>query len=258
MSDDRDQATHLATPVRIRASQATGNIPLSRELAATISWIGALAVLLVLGGGLWQQLQTMASTNLQSFDISKTTGDSIHSGFAQTRSIFFQSLLPIMAAIAVFAAASFGMQTRFAIFPNLFGLDVSRIDPLQNALRIGALPSWSNAFFGLVKLVVFACIACWIVAGDLKTLFALSGMELGYGIDQSALWVAASLIKLCVGALVVGLADYGLRWWHHRYMLQMTDQEIRDEQRSMEPSPEIESRRRMMRRRSGQRWSHRL
>lgn len=249
MSEDRDQATNLATPTRIRAAQATGNIPISRELAATISWIGGLAVLLALGGGLWRQLQTMASVNLQSFNITKTSGESVNSGLAQSQAIFFQSLLPILATIAVIAAVSYGLQTRFAIFPNLFGVDFSRINPIQNARRIGALPSWASAFFGLIKLVAFAGIGWWIVVGDLKTLFALSGLELGHGIDQSALWVAESLIKLCVGALAVGLADYGLRWWHHRHTLQMSDEELRDEQRSMEPSPEIESRRRLLRRR---------
>ncbi len=74
-------------------------------------------------------------------------------------------------------------------------------------------------------------------------------MSLGRGPLRSnsvelADWLLQLAQRLCVGALAVGFADYGIRWWLHRRSLLMSDQEVREEQRASEPAPEISARRR--------------
>jgi flagellar biosynthetic protein FlhB len=248
MTEDQDRGRHSASPTRIRNAQSAGNIPISRELATSLAWMGGLAVLLALGHGLWTAMQSMTLSGLVRFDPSTSASEVVLAAFARFQALAWQSLAPILAVIAVIGAVSFGLQTRFAVFPEQMGADFSRINPLVNIRNLAGLPTWASAAFGFAKLVALTATAAWIVISDPGSLVALGGLDLQSGVDQTALWVADALLKLCAGAAVAGMADYGLRWWHHRYRLRMTDQEIRDERRAMEPSPEIEARRRLMQR----------
>ncbi len=246
MTSHRDQAEHAATPTRIRQARAAGQIPLSRELASSLMWLGGLAIMLSLGGGLWQALQAMAVHNWTHTDLAANGQDVMTVQFRGATAFFWSQLLPVMAATAAIAAAGFAIQTRFGIFANLLQPDWSRLSPAGNLSRLGSLPNWLTAAFGVFKLAGLGFVAWWILAADVQRLLALGGYPLNDGFGQSGMFVAGLLVKLAAGVCLVGLADYGIRWWYHQHRMQMTDQEVRDERRAAEAPPEIGARRRLL------------
>jgi flagellar biosynthesis protein FlhB len=251
MSETRDDARNPATQTRMRAAQNAGRIPISRELAGALAWTGSIAILVVLGPGLWESMSTWMRNSLGSWDVA-AAADRSTNPFAGLLNWGVLQLVPFLLAIALAGFAALALQTRMAIFPELARPDLSRIHPVSGWRQIGSLTSWSAAFFGFLRLGLLLVTGWWIVTGDIVSLLELSGYDVRHQTRQLGEWATQAVLRLCVASIVVGGADYAFRsWWNHR-SLRMTDQEIRDERRSMEPPPEIEARRRLIRERGRQ------
>ncbi len=251
MSPDREDARNPATTMRLRTAQEAGRIPISRELAGAIAWTGSVAVLGALGPGLWESMSHWMRDSLGTYDVDVAT-DRSGNRFTSLFSWGLGSLAPVLLAIGAAGFIALALQTRMAIFPELARPDISRINPASGWRQIGSLTSWSVAFFGLVRLGLLLVTGWWIVAGDIRTLLEFSGYDVRHQSGRVSVWITQAVLRLCVASLAVGLADYAFRSWWNRRSLQMTDQEIRDERRSMEPSPQIEARRRLIRERGRQ------
>jgi flagellar biosynthesis protein FlhB len=149
----------------------------------------------------------------------------------------------LLAGIAVLSWAG---QTRFGWFPD-------RIQPgLVHAGGFGSwvrqtfsLTAWFSVSIAVLKLVVLVAIAAWIIAGDARTLLSMSGRPLQEGLGASVQYLGGLLVRLAAGAAVVGLADYGVRWWYNRVQLRMSDEEVRSERRATEAPSQISARRRL-------------
>ena len=227
MSRDADQARHLPTQSGIQRARATGNIPLSRDLASCLAWLGCLVILMSLGSQLWLGLTTLARRCW-----SNAGGDSaasvLQSTSLLTGDMFWRSLLPVLGGFVLAAWLSFAAQTRFGFFSERVAADFSRVNPAKNLREAFSPIRWSAAIGGLLKLAGLSVLAWWIVTGDLVGLISLSGRPLDVGLGNTGAWLTGVLVKLCAAACLVGAADFGIRFWYHRRQLRLTDQEIVD------------------------------
>lgn len=245
MAEFRDQANQDPTPTRIRQARERGQFPQSRELAAAISWLGGIAILATLGNQLWQSMRLMSISNWQTTDIGAEPLRLAGEQFTSGATIFWQSLLPVLGSIALIVLVAHMFQTEFRLFPGLLAPKLERLSPQTNVRRLISLDSLVPILIGLTKLLVLSGMAIWILSNDFVRLieFTASGTE--QGIHSLSQYVFNLLIKLVAASCVVGLVDYGIKWCLNRRRLRMTEQEVRDERRSSEPSPEISAHRRL-------------
>lgn len=246
---ERDQATQDPTNARLRRAEQTGQFARSRELAVAITWLGGIALLMTFGSMLWQSLSQFCQASWSGGDVTLSASKWLGTSFAAARSLFWSALFPILGGIAAIAGLAWSAQNGFRFFPHLASPDINRISPSGNLSRMFSSENLVSVMLGLVKFVVLMAVAGWVFLGDRETLTVLGRGPLAVQSQAMTDWLASVVQRLCLAAIVVGIADYGIRWQLNRRSLRMTDQEIRDEQRSMEPSPEIGARRRLMQRR---------
>lgn len=247
MSDNAGQGNQTATPTRVRQAEAAGRIPLSRELAGSLLWLGGLLAAGSIGTGLATGLLEMARQAWSTAELQGTANQTTGFWWNRATSLFWENLLPVLGITAVVAGLGLALQTRFALFPQLLRPDLARLNPVSNINRIFSVPQWLMVLTAVGKLVSLTLVAWWILAADPGFLLRLSGLPLEEGIARSRDGLLQILVRLTAGVLVIGLADYAIRWWHHQRSLRMTDQEVRDEQRATEAAPQIEARRRLIR-----------
>lgn len=244
---DREDATQDPTATRLRRAEQSGQFARSREFAVAVTWLAGVALLTTLGAMLWEAMIGFGQASWSTADISRPATDWLGSNLAATRSIFWTSLLPILVAVAVVAALAWWSQGGFRFYPNLAAPDITRLSPIRNFQRIFAMEQVVSVLLGLAKFLALIVVAAWVLIGDTQTLAGFSIGPLASQSGELSRWLASVVQRLCLAAVVVGLLDYGIRWQLHRRSLRMTEQEIRDEQRAMEASPEVSARRRLTR-----------
>ena len=115
----------------------------------------------------------------------------------------------------------------------------SRLDPLAGLKRMFGATGWIEAGKGLLKLGLLGAIAWYWGRDWLVQLFAL-GRGASIGLQLAAAWQAITglLFALSAGLVVIALIDWPVQWLRRNQRLKMSAEEMRDEHKEAEGSPE--------------------
>lgn len=244
---DASQKTEQPTQQRIRKSREKGQYLSSRELVYAVQFVVALALLgspaLLYRHGFLEWFRTLLASSARG-------------GFSEGRiQRLLQGEIPEMflpMAAAGFGVFGLGLLTQMAI--SGFGIataklapDLSRLNPMS---RLKNLPkqNLSMALQALVIAPVSFAILWLAVVPVLDQLMQLPALPVRSGVASVAELVSRVLMRLAILLLIWGGIDFYRQKKKHNKELMMTKQEIREENRESEGSPEIKARiRRVMR-----------
>jgi flagellar biosynthetic protein FlhB len=242
------EKTFDPTPKRRQDAAKKGDVLRSKELG-TLAATGAGALGL-LGLGSWLN-DSMGRIARAGFSFDRAALD----GFAPGAAIgdaAFAALPPVMALGLIVAAATavsqlaLGQDGRWVA--GNAGFKASRINPLSGFKRILGWQGLIELGKGLAKLALLGGIAWWWAQGRIPQLLALGTLPL-----EAQVGVATEAISSLVGALLIGLLiiagiDYPLQRFQRDKRLKMSLQDMRDENKQSEGSPEMKSARRQRQR----------
>jgi flagellar biosynthetic protein FlhB len=212
-----------------------------------------MGALLLVGGGVAQHLMASLAEHLGGpawlrLDAKGAVAQSYSSLTGTARAVL--PLLGLMLGIAVVGSL---MQTGFLYTPSRVMPDLSRLDPLKGLGRIFALSNVVRLGFGLVKIAIVAGVAGAIIWHKWEEIVGLTALSL----PQVALYVVDLLvwttIKIAAALLVLALAEYLFQRWKYEQDLRMTTQELKEEMKNTQGSPEVAQRRRVLRQLARQR-----
>ncbi|HEV57276.1 MAG TPA: EscU/YscU/HrcU family type III secretion system export apparatus switch protein [Phycisphaerales bacterium] len=121
-----------------------------------------------------------------------------------------------------------------------FKLRFDQLNPAVVLKNLFSLQSAVKLLVTILKLVFISTIVYLYLRNRLNTLAALQwawSLDLLGGIARLILGV---LIRLCVGLLIIGVADYIFQRWRHTEGLKMSKHEVKEERRSTEGPPEVQ------------------
>ena len=115
----------------------------------------------------------------------------------------------------------------------------SRLNPLKGLARMFGAAGWIEAAKGLAKVAVLGTLA-WIWArGHVPALLSLGRRaELGAALGEAWDALTGLLVLLSVGLLGIAMADWPIEWLRRTARLRMSQQEMRDEHKESDGSPE--------------------
>ena len=242
------EKTFAPTAKRRQDAAKKGDVLRSKELGTlAATGTGALA-LLGLGGWLNDSMGRIARAGF-SFDRAALDG------FAPGAALGDAALaaLPPVAALGLIVAGAtalsqlaLGQDGRFT--PGNAAFKPSRINPLSGFKRILGWQGLIELGKGLAKLALLGGIAWWWAGDRVPQLLALGTMPL-----EAQLGLATDAFTSLIGALLIGLAviagiDYPLQRFQRDKRLKMSLQDMRDENKQAEGSPEMKSARRQRQR----------
>jgi flagellar biosynthetic protein FlhB len=211
--------TNPATPLRLERARDEGDIARSADLAFAIQLCGVIGIIWMLSGGIaaWlnqstTRLWTTSSIRVDQFDSTAVMQQTIWSG-----SLIIAPILVLMMLVAV---ASWWLQTGPLWIVNKPAPDISRMSPATMVLT--ELVS-NNAVAVIMATVSVYC--------QRQSLFQMAGLPADQMVTRMMDVVLSTALFVALAMLVTSVADYGLRWVSHQRKLQMSDQEIRDEQK---------------------------
>ena len=238
---DRAQRTEKPTERRLQRARREGDFPSSREFAGSVHFLAVVALAGLFGGEFLLQLMKLTRRLLGLAFHSSLTLEGL---VDLIRGVIAPQMIPLLASglaltlLVLFAQLA---ATRMGISAKKLTPDFKRLNPLQ---RLRGLPGQTLPAFvqALLLLPLVAAVVYFEARENLSRYLELPWMatpaamaRLGSTI-QTLLWRAAGLF------LLVGFVD--LIWQRRRYLkqLRMTKQEIRDEMKEQEGSPEIKMR----------------
>ncbi len=115
----------------------------------------------------------------------------------------------------------------------------SRMNPLTGLSRMFGPAGWIEAAKGLAKVLVLGTLV-WIWArGYVPGLLSLgSRAELSSALGQAWAAMTGLLLLLSLGLLGIAMADWPIQWLRRTARLRMSQQEMRDEHKESDGSPE--------------------
>jgi flagellar biosynthetic protein FlhB len=151
---------------------------------------------------------------------------------------------------AGFFACVAGVAVGFAqagFHPNFETLmpDLEKFDPVSKLKNlVNPKDGLINVGMSLLKVTIVGYVAYWVLKGEFPRLAVASRGTL----TMAALQIASVCFKVavwCTFALgVMAAIDYAHSWWKHEQSIKMSRQELKDEAKQQEGSPQVKGRQR--------------
>jgi flagellar biosynthetic protein FlhB len=243
VAEDSDlEKSEAPTPHRVEKAREDGQIPRSRELTSVLMLLTGLALLLMAGSNMAQQLALMVSGGL-NFDHGMVNNDKqmLHQLGSLMRQAVW-ALLPIMAGLVLVALASPMLLGGILFSSKSLKFDLKRMNPISGFKRIFS----SQVLAELLKGILKAGLVGWVTGLYLWHNWAAM-LHLVTQQPLDALETALKLVIYCGLFVVLGLIpmvafDVFYQLWSHFKKLKMTKQDIRDEFKEQEGDPHVKGR----------------
>jgi flagellar biosynthesis protein FlhB len=241
------EKTFAPTAKRRADAAKNGDVLRSKELATlAATGAGAMALLWV---GPWLN-DAVGQTARAGFQFDRTALETFSPG-AAVMDAALALLPPVMALGLIVAAVTVASQMLMGEGRFNMGSAApkfSRINPLSGLKRIFGTQGLIELGKGLLKLGLLGGIAWWWAADRLPGLLVLGRSPL-----QGQIAFATEAFSSLIGALLLGLTviagiDFPLQLFQRNKRLMMSLQDMRDENKQSEGSPEMKSARRQRQR----------
>ena len=232
------EKTFAPTEKRKRDAALKGDVLRSREMATAIGLLVGAVWLKFAGPWLFAQLQGGARAGL-SWDRGAIEDFNPAAMILQLGLDIFPPLLVLAASVmAAVLAVQLGPSHGRWVGANMLPKG-SRIDPLAGLKRMFGATGWIEAGKGIAKVLLLGAIAWTWGKAHLHELLALGrGASLGHGLALAWRALTSLLFLLAGGLLLIALADWPIQWLRRTRRLRMSQQELRDEHKESEGSPE--------------------
>jgi len=237
MSETAGEKTLAPTEKRKRDAAKEGDVLRSRELATAAAMLAGAAWLKFAGPWLLGNLMGVLDAGL-TFDRSAITNFAPgRLGLAMTMAVLPPVLLLGLAVIAVSLASQLGFGEGRWLASNL-APKASRIDPLAGLKRMFGLQGLVELGKSLAKAGLLGLI-CWYWArSHLPDLLDSGRMPLSGQLAMGWQALTGLLFALSFGLVIIAGIDFPIQLVRRFMRLRMSQQEVRDEHKETEGSPE--------------------
>jgi flagellar biosynthetic protein FlhB len=241
VSESAQDKTEDPTAQKLKKARDDGQVARSMELPAAVIVIGAIAMLMVTGSWVITRLSAVFA---QGFVFDRQLIEKpllLPAHFGEQMLSAFILVMPVILFTMVAAIIASGLTGGYlfslgAVMPK--GSKLNLISGLKRIFGTHALVELGKA---ILKFVLVATVLWWSLMANMDSLVQIGQMGLEPALDaagkmilQSGLWVSLSLA-------VIALID--VPWQKHSFTkrMRMSKQEVKDEYKQMEGSPEVKA-----------------
>jgi flagellar biosynthesis protein FlhB len=246
MADEFAEKTEAPTPKRRQKAAEEGQILRSREFATAAVVLAGVLWLLMSGPALMAALKSVMVESLQfnraDVEDFQPLRPILSVGITLAPPLLVLSALTMFVAVA--SQAGLG-GTNFQ--PKLFGWKNSRINPGAGLKRIFGAHGWIELGKGLLKVVLLGAIGGWMLWSMRQESLGLVAGSVESSVGALGHRFVVLLLVMSGGLLLIAGVDVPVQLIRLLKQIRMSKQEIRDEHKESEGSPELKGaqRRRM-------------
>ena len=240
------ERTEQPTFRRLQKARDKGNLPQSQELTAVVSLVMLVAALALMAPSLmrWSILQVRNGMSCQNCVFADASAFTDFMGGKIVDLILISC--PVFAVLMVGSIGAGIAVSGLNFSPQAVRLKFDQLNPIQGFGKLVNARSIIRLLASILKLFFVSLIVWFYLRSRLNTLAGLRWVWSAQMLDVIARIALGLLIRICVALLVIAVADAFYQKWKYTQELKMTRQEVKQERKETEGSPEVKGRIRRM------------
>ncbi len=253
MAEDQDNSSKTEEPSEHKLSEAKkeGNVFTSKEVTAFLSFLAFLIFLLWMAPWMTykitQSLKPLIALPDQIILTRENPAIAIWHAVISLIQTIALPVITILGMLAIVGCLSFLLQHGIIYAPKVIMPKLERISPFAGLKRIFSLSMVVEMLKGLTKILLVGWAIYKTLKPEMHNIINSSNLELGGMVLLILQIIIKVMITVCIIMFFLAVADY--LYQRNKYMqkMRMTKQEVKEEYKRYEGSPETKSRFRSLR-----------
>lgn len=254
MADDSGQdKTEDPTGKRLSESRKKGQVPRSKELNTFVTLIVSAALFYYMGGYMVQGLVKMMR---HQFELSRDLIFDPNTPVMYFKLAFSEGyivVLPLMIILLIADLLTPLLMGGWNFTTEALEPKFSKLNPLEGVKKILGIQGVVELIKAIIKVILIGFVAWNLFKLYFQDFMALSRLNLEHALFRAGDMIVMSVLVLSATFLLLVLIDVPYQLWNHHRQLKMTKQEVRDEAKESEGSPEVKGKLRQMQMQAAQR-----
>ena len=236
------EKTHYPTFRKLQKARQKGHLPQSQELTSVVTLLVLIAMVGLLGQSLteWFIVQIRHGMLCERLVFADTEA---FLSFINGKTVdLILVILPILAALFAGAILAGAAISGLNFSPGAVELKFSQLNPVAGFGKLVNAQSMVKLLASILKLLFVSLIVWYYLKSRLDVFATLRWAWSTQILAVIAKIIFGLLIRVGVVLLVIGLADAYYQKWKYIHDLKMTRQEVKQDRRDTEGSPEVKGR----------------
>ena len=238
MANDPDR-TEKATPKRRNKAREEGSVPRSTDFDGAMLLWGNFFLFLGLGGATLALMTQQAAHFLQMARPGALSDADRVTLLADVLSILARLLLPFLGLNLLVAMITGFAQRGFSFSAKPLQPKFERLNPAQGFKRIISTKAAVDLIKSLAKFAILAWVAYAVLEPRIPALLTTLKLPLGQSMHLFQSAVFALYRNVMLAMLLLALSDFAWQRFSWEKSIRMTKQEVRDEVKDADGSPEV-------------------
>ncbi|MGF6709982.1 flagellar biosynthetic protein FlhB [Luteibacter sp. W1I16] len=243
---DKEDRTEAPSEKRLREAREKGDLPRSRDLSTAVVVLAGVTTLIAA-----REQMSLHAANIMHVGLRYSRGDlfaanGVYRALATAALEALKLLGPVFAVTAVAAIAAPALMGGLNFSTQALAPKFDRLDPIKGFSRLVSVNGLVELGKSLLKLVLIGGALVWFLLRSTRDMYTVGTGPVSVGIAQAfSIFGQASLVFACaLGA--IALVDAPWQKFSFTKKMKMSKQEVKDEHKESEGSPELKSKIRQM------------
>jgi flagellar biosynthetic protein FlhB len=243
---EHEDRTERASDKRRQEAREKGDIPRSRDLSGAMVVLAGASILLSRSADMYTHMRRIYALGLdysrEALFSDELMSRALHAALGE----MFGLLLPVFVATLLAAVGSSALIGGLGFSSQALEPDFKRLDPIAGLGRLLSLNGLIELAKSLLKVAFIGLALVLLLRHDEAAVMRTDHVAIGAGVAQALSLVAHAALLFAVILGVIGGIDALWQRFDYERKHRMSKQEVKDEHRESEGSPELKGRIRQM------------
>jgi flagellar biosynthesis protein FlhB len=232
------ERTEEATPRKRQQARKKGTVAQSRDLTSAVVMIALLGVLPGVLGNLGASLIQSVNRGLREIP-QDAHPSSLSNFFWELVGGPIVAFIPLVGILMAAGVATNFAQVGFVLSAETLTPNLNKLNPVQGLKRLFSARSFVEGGKATFKFVVFGYLAWITIQAHWDELLSLAWTQTPTALSTVGDLLYQILMKISIAWIILAVADYIFQRKQTEKQLRMTKQELKQEMKEMEQSPEL-------------------
>ena len=236
------EKTEEPTPRRLEKAREEGQVVQSQELPAVAAIVVLTLVLTLTGSSLLKWFMGLVERGMSSNPDVFSGNESFSRYFNHTLGDAVIVMLPLLVSLFIAGIVSSVVVSGLNFSPKALMPKLDQINPIKGFGRLFDLKAFVKLAVSIAKILVVSIVAWFYIQGKTEELISLRwAWSLQLLIMISKL-ILGMLIRICVVLVIIAAVEVFFQKWKYNQDMKMTKQEVKQERKDTDGSPELKGR----------------
>lgn len=235
------EKTEKPTSRRIEKAREEGQIAQSSELPSALTLIAILGICVFTGGKFVIFFSDLIREGLSARSDFFDSGDAFSSFFTEKMTDSLWIMAPFLASIVVAGVLACIVMGGITFTGKPLQPKMEELSPVTGFQRLFSMNAIVKLISSVAKIALISAIVVWYTWSRIDELSELQWYEPSQLLSGISDFLLGALVRICIALLAIAISEAAYQKYKYNKNMMMTKQEIKEERKSQDGSPEIKS-----------------